>query len=258
MKTDARLTLREVAGRLCGYRQFQKTRTRGRQELLKLLQAGEIRAAFDFPSTARPSILIPAEWWLDVRSGQFQSKLTWSSRRGQRRQFLVEPAKFIGQYVGWFHGSYLGGRSSGESPTDASSELASALTRVNSKQEAYILEGEWAHFVDDAGLEQVEHHDEPTKWSRGRRALGAWEIVLVEVASELLARQGRGLSLEEEQSRVAANAVARAEKLTKRGALIPKVETVTKKIRLILDKKDELSAVDSSNESDPVGRGDEP
>jgi hypothetical protein len=246
MGIDARVTLRETADRLCGYRRFQESRTRGRQELLKLLQDGEINAVFDFPSAAHPSIPIPKEYWLDVRSGRFQSLLTWGS--GRRRQFLIEPAKFIDQYVGWFRASYLGGRSSGGSPTDASAELSRAFVGVNSKKEAYILESEWARFVNDAGLGEVEHEDASGKSTKGRRAFESWETVLVEVASELLARQERGLSLEGEQSRIAANAVARAEKLSKKRASVPKIETVTKKIRLILDRKDELSAVDPSNE----------
>jgi hypothetical protein len=258
MKADARLTLREVAGRLSGYRRYQKTQTRGRQELLKLLQAGEVRSAFDFPSTARPSIPIPAEWWLDVRSGQFQSKLTWNSRRGQRRQFLVEMAEFAGQYAAWFADHYIANSDNAETRTNGSAELAKALVNMNKKSEAFIFESEWERFVRDANLEQVEHQDELAKSTKGRRAFESWETVLVEVASELLARQGRGLSLEEEQSRIAASAVARAEKLSKKGAPLPKVETVTRKVRLILDKKNELSAVDSSNESRSVSRGDEP
>jgi len=255
MPTDARLTLREAASRLSGYRRFRQTQTRGGQELLKLLQAGEIQAAFDFPSTVGPSILIPAESWLDVPSGQFQSKLTW--KRGQRRQFLVEPAKYTSQYAAWFAGHYIANAANAETRTSGSNELASALGNIEKKREPYILEIEWARFVRDAALEQVEHHEEPAKSSGGRRAFEAWDVILVEVASELLARQGQGLNLEEEQSRIAAIALARAQKLSKKGASLPKVETVAKKIRRILDGRDKLSAIDSSHESRPPGGGDE-
>jgi hypothetical protein len=250
MSTDARLTLREVAGRLSGYRQFKETRTRGRQELLKLLQADEIRAAFYFPSAAKPRILIPAEWWLDVPSGRFQSKLTWNSQRGQRRQFLVEPAKFAGPYAAWFAGNYPDRGRSAETAASVSAELASALINMNKKREVYILESEWGRFVRDAGLEKVEHHDEPGKLTKGRRPLEAWEVVLVEVASELLARQALGLSLEEQQSTIAAVALSRAEKL-KKGASFPEIETVTKKIRQILDGRDVLQ----KNLSESPGHG---
>jgi hypothetical protein len=202
MPKEARLILREVARRLFGYHRYRQTLTRGKQELLQLLRDGDIKAAFDFPSTAHPSISIPAEFWLDVKSGRFQDLLTWSS--GKRRQFLVQPAKFIDQYVGWFDGSYHDGPSGGEPLPDASAELASALVNVNTKREAYILESEWARFVHDAGLEQVEHHEEPAKSTRGRRPLEAWEVILVEVAKELLARQMQGRKLEEEQSMIAA------------------------------------------------------
>jgi hypothetical protein len=117
--------------------------------------------------------------------------------------------------------------------------LASAFVNMNKKREVYILESEWGRFVRDAGLEKVEHHDEPGKSTKGRRPLEAWEVVLVEVASELLARQALGLSLEEQQSTIAAIALSRAEKL-KKGASFPEVETVTKKIRQILDGRDVL------------------
>jgi hypothetical protein len=239
MTGDTRVPLRQIAQRLSGYRRFRNTRTRGKQELLKLLQQGEIRAAFDFPSTAHPSISIPPEFWLDVRSGQFQRQLTWKRRTGIHRQYLVEPTKFIDHYVDWFNDSYLGEQVSGEPRTNVSAELKRALAGVQLKKEVYILESEWDRFVHDAALEQVEHHDEPAKSTRGRRALESWEVVLVEVASELLARQAQGLSLEQEQSNVAAKAVARAEKL-KKGALFPDVPTVAKKIRQILDGMDDL------------------
>jgi hypothetical protein len=55
----------------------------------------------------------------------------------------------------------------------------------------------------------------------------------------MLARQAQGHSLEDEQSMIAANALARAEK-TSRQTLNLTVETVTKKIRLILNGRDAL------------------
>jgi hypothetical protein len=245
MTASSRVPLRQIAQRLPEFHRFENTRTRGKQELLKLLQEGEIKAAFDFPSTAHPSISIPPEFWLDVRSGQFQRQLTWRPRKGTHRQYLIEPTKFIDQYVDWFNDSYLGGQVSGEPRSSASAELKRALASVRRKKEVYILESEWDRFVHDAALDRIEHQDEPTRSTRGRREFVSWQIVLVEVASELLARQAQGLNIEEEQSNVAATAVARAEKL-KKGASFPDVPTVTKKIRQILDGMNAL--ITSSHE----------
>ena len=138
--------------------------TRGKQELLKLLQDGKIQAVFDFPSAARPRISIPAEFWLDIQSGHFQKLLTWSKKSERYRQFLVEPVKFIGQYAALFGESYFGGTVSMEARAVAFAELESALAKVNRKKEAYILESEWARAAR-TGLQsdpRHEHHGCPT------------------------------------------------------------------------------------------------
>jgi hypothetical protein len=232
------MSLREAAIRLTGYPRFRKTQSRGRRELLELLQGQVTHAAFDFPSDARPRIDIPVQFWLDTPSGDFQAQLTSDSRRGKHGQFLIDPAKFVGRYAAWFSNNYLEEGVTAEKRTVAPSELASALVGMHTKKEAYILESEWARFV--GGLEQVEHHDESAKSARGRRAFESWEAVLVDVAAELLARQAKGLNLEEQQSMIAAKAVSSAERVLKKGVLLPKVETVAKKIRHILDRMNDL------------------
>jgi hypothetical protein len=239
MIADDRITLREAARRLSGYRRFQNTRTRGKQELLKVLQDGKIQAAFDFPSAARPRISIPAEFWLDIQSGHFQKLLTWSKKSERYRQFLVEPVKFIGQYTALFGDSYFGGTVSTETRTIAFAELESAFAKINKKKEAYILESEWARFVQSAGLEQVEHHDEVAQSTKGRKPLEAWEFVLVEVASVMLAMQAQGRRLDGEQSTIAADAISRAEKKFKHRKF-PEIGTVAKKISLVLAGMEEL------------------
>jgi hypothetical protein len=133
MNADARLTLGEIASRLRGYNRFKKTTTGGRRELLKLLQLGEISAVFDFPSLARPSITIAREFWIDVHSGDFNNQLVWKAKRNGRSQYLLEPVKFVDQYVRWFadHHPHL----QNEFSSRALAELTSALTNVNAKKE---------------------------------------------------------------------------------------------------------------------------
>jgi hypothetical protein len=157
MTKDARLPLREVASHLSAYPRFQKTRTDGKQELLKLLQQDEIKASFDFPSKARPRILIPAKFWIDIPSGRFQAQLTWSKRRRMHRQFLIDPAEFAEHYVVWFVESHVDGKFGPELSHDISAELTSALAGMRRKNEAYVLEGEWARFLKGAGLDVIEH-----------------------------------------------------------------------------------------------------
>ena len=240
MTTDTRMSLREAATTLAGYPQFRKTRSGGKRELFKLLQGQEMQAAFDFPSVARPRIDIPAKFWIDTPSGDFLAQLTSSSRRGRHGQFLINPAEFIDQYVAWFSDNYLGEGISAEKRITASAELASALVGMKTKKEAYILESEWARFVHHTGADQAEHRDEGAKSNKGRRPRPEWEIVLVEVASEMLARQAKGHTLEDEQSMIAANALSRAKNASGH-ALRLEPETVAKKIRLILDGRDALS-----------------
>ena len=115
-------------------------------------------------------------------------------------------------------------------------ELTSALTNVNAKKECFILEKEWTRFVHEAGLESVVHRDEAQKSPQGKNALAAWETVLVELAAALLSRQRQGFSLEEGKNKVAADALARAEKKAKKGARLPQVDTVARKINLILEE----------------------
>jgi hypothetical protein len=239
MTTDPRIPLREAAARLAGYPRFQKTNTRGRRELLRLLQIEQIRAAFDFPSKARPRIDIAASFWVDTKSGDFDAQLVSNSKNGKHGQFLVKPVEFIEKYVSWFSNNYVRDSISAEGRTSANVELASALANMRTRREAYILESEWARFVRDAGLDQVEQEDDSVKSTRGRRPREFWDVVLVEVASEMLARQAQGGNLEEQQKTIAAAALSRAEK-QKKGALAFKVGTVTKKIREILDGRDAL------------------
>jgi hypothetical protein len=117
--------------------------------------------------------------------------------------------------------------------------LASALANLRRGREAYILESEWARFVRDAGLDQAKQEDDSVKSTRGRKPSEFWDVVLVEVASEMLARQAQGGNLEGQQKTIAANALSRAEKL-KGPKLDLEVETVVKKIRQILDGRDAL------------------
>jgi hypothetical protein len=58
----------------------------------------------------------------------------------------------------------------------------------------------------------------------------------------MLVRQSEGHRLEEQQTVIAASAVTRAHRNAKSGARVPLVETVTKKVRAILDKVAELAA----------------
>lgn len=235
------MSLREAANRLAGYGQFRRTGSRGTRELLKLLQSQKIRAAFDFPSEARSRIDIPARFWLDTSSGDFQNQLY--SRHRRHGQFLIDPAKFIDQYAAWFSDNYLGERISPERRTTAAAEVTSALVGIKTKKEVYILESEWARFVKDNGLDEAEHWNEVARSTRGRRPREGWEIVLVEVAAEMLARQAQGQIIEDKQSRIAEGALSRA-KLPSGAALELKRDTVAKKISEILTKTDKLGPLE--------------
>jgi len=196
-------------------------------------------AAFDFPSEARPRIDIPPKFWVDIRSGDFEAQLISNTNRGKVGQFLVKPANFIHQYAAWFSDNYIGEETSAERRTSAKVELTSALAGMSTKKDVYILETEWARFVD-AGLGQAEHHDEPQKSTRGLHSLRSWDVVLMEVAVELLARQLRGDRLDE-PSKIAEVALAKAKKNLAENNPAPLVGTIAKKISEILKRTNELS-----------------
>jgi hypothetical protein len=235
--TDARIPLREAATRLADYRRYQKTRSGGKRELLQLLQGQQVRAVFDFPSDARLRIGIPANFWIATHSGEFLAQLTSNSKRGKHGQFLINPAKFIAQYVAWFSNEYLGEGISEERRATAAAEVASALVGMKTEKEACILESEWARFVQDTGLDQAEHHNEAAKSNKGRKPREGWDVVFVEVASEMLARQKLGQGLE--QLKIAKVALSRAR--ASGHTLDLKPDTVAKKIREIMDRSDQYA-----------------
>jgi hypothetical protein len=131
MIADDRIPLREAARRLSAHKQFRHTRTGGKQELLKLLQKGDLAATFDFPSAARPSIQIPVEFWLDVPSGDFQRQLASNAKDGKHGQFLLRPSSFIDLYAAWFKGYF----DSGTAAMDVAAELTGAFSGVKTKRE---------------------------------------------------------------------------------------------------------------------------
>jgi hypothetical protein len=239
MIEDDRLPLREVARRLTAYSRFQKTTTGGKQELLKLLQQDQIRATFDFPSKARPRILIPAQFWIDIPSGRFQSQLNWSRQRGRHRQFMIDPAELSEHYVVGFVRSHVDEKVGPELSHEISAELISAFAGMRRKKEVYVLESEWARFLKDAELDSIEHRNEP-KSSRGRSPLASWNVVLIEVAAEMLRRQARGKPLRNERSNIAQTALAKAQKKIPEWDL-PKTDTIVKKVNAILEIMDASS-----------------
>jgi hypothetical protein len=234
MIQDPRIPLREAALRLAGYPQFRKTNTRGRRELLRLLQTEQIRAAFHFPSKAGPGIDITGNFWMDTKSGHFDGQLISNSRRGKHGQFLVKPVKFIDQYTSWFSDNYLRDGISTEKRMSADAVLASALANIRRSREAYILESEWARFVTSkVGVEQANAR--PPKSTRGKRALTSWDVVLVEVAVELLRRQMRGQRVDE-PLRIAEIALKQSKDKLAENNPPPEVGTVAKKSLKFLNR----------------------
>ena len=72
---DDRITLRELGAKLLLYGPYKHSTTKGRAELLRLLREEKLVARFDFPSTERPQIGVPAGYWKDTKSGAFRKAL---------------------------------------------------------------------------------------------------------------------------------------------------------------------------------------
>jgi hypothetical protein len=235
MTTDNRNSLREIALRLRGYRKFQNSQSRGQRELLQLLQGQEIGACFDFPSDAGPRIDIPAKFWTDTRSGDFQKQLTSRSTRAKHGQFLVKSAKFIDQYIAWFNENYLRDGVSVEKKANVAMELTSAFANMNRRKEAYVLESEWARFVEDTKLDVEQVAGVSAKTTRGRHALTSWDVVMVEVAVELLTRLERGGRLDE-PSKIADIVLEQSKSKLAKNNPAPGHSAVTRKISEILQR----------------------
>ena len=150
---------------------------------------------------------------------------------------MVEPAKFVNEYVTWLK-SHLALNSGAGLTDDVATEIASALVGKRKQREAYVPETEWDRFVRDSKLDVIQHVNEPLKSTKGVKPLESWELILVEVAAELLAEQIKGSS-DIIYSNIAEIALERAKKVVgdKR---VPKVETITKKVKEILKKRDGL------------------
>jgi hypothetical protein len=244
---DPRLALRDVALRLRAYQQFKKTNSGGKRELLDLLKSGQIQAAFDYPSTLGPKIAIPAKFWLGIPTGRFQKKLTWKSQSSDREgggHYLVEPAQFVNEYVTWLK-SHVALNSGAGLTDDVAVEIASALASKLKQSEVYVPETEWDRFVRNPKLDITRVDEVPGKSTRGRDALRSWDVVLVEVAAELLARQLRGEHLDE-HSTIASIALERAKKTLASNNPAPKVDTVAKKVSEILERINALAPDNAS------------
>jgi hypothetical protein len=243
---DPRLALRDVALMLREYQPFKKTNSGGKRELLDLLKSGQIQAFFDYPSTLGPQIAIPAKFWLDIPSGQFQTLLvrkSGSSDRETSGHFLVKPAKFVNEYITWLK-SHFPLNSSAGLTDDVAVEIASALASKLKQREVYVPETEWNRFVDSK-LDITRVDEVPGKSTRGRDALRSWDVVLVEVAAELLVRQLRGEHLDE-HSTIASIALERAKKKLASNNPAPKVDTVAKKVSEILERINDLAPDNAS------------
>lgn len=113
-------------------------------------------------------------------------------------------------------------------------ELTSAFGNMNRRKEAYVLESEWTRFVDaKLGADQVA--EVSAKTTRGRHALTSWDVVMVEVAVELLTRLGRGERLDE-PSKMAEIALLQAKDKLAENNPAPGHSAVTKKISEILQR----------------------
>jgi len=235
MTSDSRMPLREAAERLAGYNQFRETRTGGKRELLKLLQTEKIQATFDFPSSARPPIDIPAQYWRDRPSGDFLAQLTSRSRSGKQGQYLLEPIQFVEQYKDWYAQKYVPAEGAGLHTSAAGDEFASALAGIISKREAYILEPEWERFIQTSQLDEHRVSQSPVKSNVGVKALRSWDVVCVELAVELLGRWKRGIALDE-YTDIAKSALQRAAEKLATGNPAPSIDTVARKVSEIVER----------------------
>jgi hypothetical protein len=169
---EDRIPLRDLGERLMIY---NKSKSRGRFELLGLLISEKLIARFDYPSNERPQINVPAAHWLkNVKMNEFRKALDGNNKN--KGDYLVDPEKFAAEYLDWF--------SRNRRLPEDTDELSAALRAGSTKAEVYVLAEDWEKFAKD--LPASQHSTTPKKSSRGVSENANWSAILVEVAVELL------------------------------------------------------------------------
>lgn len=173
---EDRIALRELGERLMHFSPYRNSKSRGRAELLGLLQSEKLIARFDFPSNERPKIPVPTAYWHKVKIGEFRKAL--NSTSNNNGDYVVMPRRFATEYLNWF--------SQNHQLPEHVDELSAALRAGSTKAEVYVLAKDLEQFITQEGLDTTQHSNEVQKSSRGMSENPNWSTVLVEVALELL------------------------------------------------------------------------
>lgn len=219
--TDNPLLLREVAKKIKATRRHRNSQSAGKLELLTFLRTEKIKASVDFPSHEQPSFNVPAKYWKDVKSGDFQNAISRQPAKGNKGDYLMRAKLFVDQYVTWLlqnHG-----------PSDKIDELTAAFRAFDKKVEVFVLESEWSRFVSDEGLDTTEIINEQKRSKAGAPEHEKWAPLLVQIAALLITedtKQGRQVAAE----KIAARAMERVEEDLGKGDM-PKADTVAGKVR---------------------------
>jgi hypothetical protein len=219
---EDRIDLRELGERLTHISRYRSSTTRGRAELLRLLRSGKLIARFNYPSSERPQIQVPAAYWKDnVKIGEFRKAL--DSTKKYKGDYLVNPSRFANEYLSWFLQDH-------QLPKHTD-ELSNALRAGSAEAEVYVLAKDFEQFVTDEGLDTTQHSTKDQKSSRGKWENQNWSAILVEVAVELIKASP---DTRPDTKVIVGNALKRV--MPRGNAPLPKADTVGKKVDEIIHR----------------------
>jgi hypothetical protein len=175
------LLLREVANKIFATRQYKKSNSKGKVELLHLLQRGEIVAVIKFPSAKVPTLRIPKEYWTKVVEGTFQASLTVKKINRTSGDYLVPAWRFVREYITWLMTL---------PETDQTNELSSISSRIAEKVQIYIPEAEWERFFTESGLDTTLVVGAQTIAKVGTPLKGDWAQIYAEISALLVESAG--------------------------------------------------------------------
>jgi hypothetical protein len=215
--TDDRIPLRELGERLVLYEPYRKSKSRGRIELLGLLQREELIARLDYPSNERPQINVPAAHWRNVKMNEFRKALDGNNKN--KGDYLVSPIEFTKEYLESF--------SKAHRLPEHIDVLSAALRAGMTKAEVYVLAKDLEKFSE--GLDTTQHSTTPQKSSKGLSENKNWSAIMVEVAVELLNASRDSLP---DPNVIAAN--ARKQVTAREKTELPQTDTIRKKVDEII------------------------
>ena len=150
-------------------------------QLLALLQSGELRTGFHFPGRIVPWISIPPSYWARVGSDKFRSLRYSSDDEEKPGTFKVKIVEFAEEYAQAVQKKLEGDKQNQAAIVD---ELKVALSAASGRYEVLIPESVWTEYLTRNSLRDESPPEIEPKV--GRRKLKGWRGLSVIVVAYII------------------------------------------------------------------------